>query len=72
MRSAPSSGVAGAGVRQRGGDVESQRLVLERATGAWWNAYAAYRRDGGDRLRLWTAGSPIEEEAPAAPSPPQE
>ena len=59
---------ARAELRLRMRAVEDQRLVLEKAGTAWWNSYADYLRNGGDRLRLWTAGSPVQEksEPPAA------
>ncbi len=63
---------ARAELRTRMRAVEDQRLALEKAGTAWWNSYADYLRNGGDRLRLWTAGSPVQEksEPPAAPAGP--
>jgi hypothetical protein len=58
---------ARAELRLRARAVEDKRLLLEKAGAAWWNSYADYLRNGGDRLRLWTAGSPDQQkgEAPA-------
>lgn len=49
-----------------------QRDLLQEVTSAWWQAYDAYLRGGGDTTAYWVAGAESFEVAPPPEPPPDE